>query len=171
MCESTTFSRQFLHVKLKDGNIVLPDCFSLHLGGQKTPLSTGFECTLYNFFQNFHVYLVTLRLWSLVKWFSSLNTKCFRECARKKFAPVPSGLWDPFCVPPTLVSPALTPFLTHPHPPYCGSAHTWPSQIRAREKPASEEKSGMHGGARGREGRGRGRLVDGVFQHSDGAKS
>lgn len=62
-----------------------------------------------------------------------------------------------------------SPVLTHPHPPpHCGSAHTWPSQIRALENQRAERKAGCM--AEQEEGRG-GCLVHGVFQHSDGAKS
>ena len=56
-------------------------------------------------------------------------------------------------------SPLSSPILT---PPYCGSAHTWPSQIRAREKTSerrekrdawwSEGKGGEGKGAFGRRG-------------------
>lgn len=44
------------------------------------------------------------------------------------------------CRPP--LRPLLTLFLTHPHPPYCGSAHTWPSQIRALENQQAKRKAG-----------------------------
>lgn len=66
------------------------------------------------------------------------------------------ALWfvGPLCVPSTPSSPTLTPFLTHPHPPpllwvlaHLAFANEGPG------KPASGEKSGMHGGTRVREGR------------------
>lgn len=79
------------------------------------------------------------------------------------------------CHPP-LSFPMLTPFphtTSLPLPPslypHCGSMHTWPSQIRALENQRAERKAGCMAeqGERG----GEGRLVDGIFQHSDGAKS
>lgn len=67
------------------------------------------------------------------------------------------GCGTPLCAFPSSLS---SPVLTHPHPhpspplpPYCGSAHTWPSQIRALENQRAERKAGcMAEQEEGREG-------------------